>query len=334
MDKKTTILGIAWLAALPILLMGPPPAAAADDPAAIAARAFDQRLAGEVDEAVATLENALAEYPAAGVLHYELARARLQLLDIPGMQEAARAAVRHAPDNNDFRYFAAMAAGYSLIDAAHQQDRTRMKTMGQEAFAQLEAILQADPDDHEARYFLVQLKVDMAPEVAIEVADPEADVALLEKKDPVLGAKARCCLVEPAKQHELWDGILAEYPEDGRALAEAAEGFILAGDLELAETCLDKAIAQARDHCYGLLRLGQAYAMKQDWDRSLDLTRKYLDTDPPHALKAYATWRMGKILQLKGDREEGGKLTKTAREMDPHVWPTVMPPPKEIFTPL
>lgn len=325
---------IAWIVALPVLLAGAGPTPATEDPHAIATSAFEQRMAGQVEEAVKTLEEGLAEHPEAGVLHYELARTRLLLLDIPGMHEEAQAAVQAAPANNDYRYFASMASGYALIDAAHHQDRERMKTMGQESFDQLEAILASDPDYNQARYFLVQLSVDMAPEVGIEVEDPETHVAILEEKDPVLGAKARCCLVDPEQQVELWKKVLADHPGDCRALTEAAEGLIMADELDLAEKCLDQAIAKDKESCYGLLRLGQAYAMKQDWDRSLALTRKYLDTEPPLALEAYATWRMGKLRQLKGDREEGRALMDKAREMDPHVWPTVMPPPKEIFTPI
>jgi len=280
------------------------------------------------------LESGLHEYPQAGVLHYELARARLLLFDFDGMQQEAEAAVLHAPDNNEFRYFAAMASGYSLIDAAHHGDEDRMEAFGRRILDQLEAILQADPDHHRARYLLVQQGVEMAPEVGLEVKNIEQHVQLLEKKDPVLGAKARCCLVGEKEQKKIWRTVLADHPEECHALVEAAGGLIMAGELDDAEACLDKVIGMDEQECYGLLQLGLAYFMREDWDRALELTHRYLELDPPIALKAYAKGRLGMIHRRMGQGEKGSALMSEAREMDRHVWQTVMPPPREIFMPL
>ncbi|MBE0564767.1 MAG: tetratricopeptide repeat protein [Krumholzibacteria bacterium] len=334
MNNRILPAGIAGALVLLTVVALSPPANAADDPVAIATKAFELRMEGRVDDAVQMLEDGIAEHPDAGILHYELARARLFLLEIDKMHAEAEAAVRCAPGDNDFRYFAAMASGYALIDAAHHGDEERMKTFGQESLDQLETILAADPDNHQARYLLVQLSVDMAPDLGLKAGDMEAHVLLLEEKDPILGAKARCCLVDEKEQHKLWDQVLADHPDDCRALVEAADGLITAGDLDLAEKCLDKAIAKDKSSCYGLLRLGLAYFMKQDWDRAIALTQRYLDADPPLALAAYATGRMGMIHHRKGDRDRGREFMDEARKIDPHVWQTVMPPPKEIFTTL
>ena len=58
--------------------------------------------------------------------------------------------------------------------------------------------------------------------------------------------------------------------------------------------------AKDRESCYGLLGLGLAYFMRQDWDRAMELTQQYLDTEPPVALKAYAVGRMGMIHTERG----------------------------------
>lgn len=325
---------IAGTVALLVIAAAALCAVAADDPEATAAKAFELRMAGQVDEAVELLEAAIEAHEQAGVLHFELARAKLLLLDIGGMHDAAAAAVQHAPDNNDFRYFAATASLYSLIDAAHHGNKDRMKEMGQESMDQLEAILAADPDHYEARFLLVQQSVDMAPEVGLEVGDTEAHVKFLEKKDPIMGAKARCCFVNEKEQKKIWEKVLADHPDECRAWVESAEGLIQVGELDQAEACLGKAMAKDQENCYALLGLGLAYFMRQDWDRAAELTQQYLDTGPPVALKAYAVGRMGMIQMRKGDRERGEELMKQARDLDPHVWQTVMPPPWEIFTPL
>lgn len=328
--RKRIVRAVALLAGA-LLALG---AAAAEGPEAIASRAFSLRVAGHVDEAVHMLETGLAEHPQAGVLHYELARAKLFLLDIGSMLEEARAAVRAEPGNSEFRYFAAMAAGYALIDAAHRDDKQRMKAMGQEILDQLEAILQADPDNCRARCFLVQQSVEMAPAVGLEVGNTEENVRLLERLDPILGAKARCCLVDQQEQRKIWQQVLADHPEDCRALVEAADGLISIGELDQASACLDNAIRKDKQNCYGLLRLGLAHAMQEDWDQALELTRRYLDSEPPIALKAFAIGRMGMIRHRMGESDQGRTLMDEARKLDPHVWQTVMPPPPEIFTPI
>jgi len=325
------IAGAVILLAFVVLI---PLSQAADDPESIANEAFELRLAGQLDEAVLLLEAGLSDHADAGILHHELARSRLMLLDIPGMNEAAEAAVNHEPDNSTYGYFAAIASTYAVIDAAHHEDEARMEVMGRRAFDQLAAVLQVDPDHHEARYRLVQLSRDLAPDLGLEVDDPEDHVRRLEADDPIMGAKARCCLADEAEQREIWERILAEHPEDCRALAEAAEGLIELGELELAESCLGKAMGKDKQSCYGLLRLGLAHAMKSDWDRAIRLTRQYLDTEPPLALKAFAVGRLGMIHHKMGDSDRGKELMEEARDLDPHVWQTVMPPPKEIFVAL
>jgi tetratricopeptide (TPR) repeat protein len=306
-------------------------AQAATDPAAIAAEAFDLRLDGRVDEAVAALEAGLEAYPEAAILHYELARTRLYLLEIGPMIAAAEAAVQCDPDNNDYGYFAAMASGYGVIDAAHHQDTARMTELGNACFDHLEACLAHDPNDHRARCMLVEMNLNLAPEIGREVGDNEVHAAWLEKKDAVYGAKARALMAGEDGAIEIWKKLVAEHPDDCRALAEAADGLVTAGELKLAQDCLDKAIGRNKDHCYGLLRLGLAHAMQGDTKVALELTDRYLATDPPVALRAFAVGRKAVLHMRSGDRDRGEPLMAEARSIDPHVWMTVMPPPREIF---
>lgn len=334
MTKQTTRAGIVAGIALLTVATFNVGASAATDPEDAATRAFELRLAGQVDEAVQMLETNIAAYPQSGVLHYELARTRLFLLDIPGMREEAEAAVRCAPEDNRFRYFAAMSSLYSVIDAAHHKDVGLMRAMGGKAIDQLETILQTDPDHNQARYLLVQQSVEMAPEIGLKVEGTEEHVAILEAKDAILGAKARCCLVGEDEQRTIWKKILADHPEDSRALVEAAEGLITAGDLTLASECLENAIQKDKAHGYGLLRLGLAYAMQEKWDQAIETTERYIQLEPPIALKAFATSRLAMIHRRLGDQDRSRQLMEKARRMDSHVWRTVGAPPKEIFTPL
>ena len=321
----------SWIAGGAILLLVVATATAAENPNTIAEKAYELRLAGQVEEAVQLLEDGLSEQPQAAVLHYEMARAKLYLFDFPAMQREAEAAALDEPENPKYHYFAALASCYSLIDAAHHQDEERMKTFSRQAIDELEAALASDPDYHQARFMLVQLSVEMARDEGVKVEDTEPHVRLLEEKDPILGAKARCCLVDEKEKKKIWDKILTDYPEDPRALFEAAEGLIEVGDLERASECLEKAIQKNKENCYGLLRLGLAYTMQEDWDRAMGLTQRYLLLEPPVALKAFAMDRLGRIHSRMGDEAKSRELIQKARELDPHVWQTFMPPPQEIF---
>lgn len=328
--RTTRIALVLALAALALIAPASRSQAAAD-PAAIAAEAFDLRLDGRIDEAVAALEAGLQAYPDAGILHYEMARTRLYLLEIGPMIESAETAVQCSPANNDYGYFAAMASGYGVIDAVHHQDTARMAELGNACFAHLDACLANDPNDHRARCMLVEMNLNLAPEIGREVGDNEVHAAWLEKKDAVYGAKARALMAGEDGAIEVWMKLLAEHPDDCRALAEAADGLVAAGELKLARDCLDKAIGRNKDHCYGLLRLGLAHAMQGDTEAALELTDRYLATDPPLALQAFAVGRKGVLHMRNGDRDQGEPLLAEARSLDPHVWLTVMPPPREIF---
>ena len=311
-----------------------PPELTSRNPTTIAREAYELRMAGEVDDAVRLLKAGLVAHPGAAVLHYELARADLVLLDIEHSQSEAVAAVEYDPDDSEFRYFTALASAYSLIDAAHHDDDERMKQMGHAVLDHLQTLLRNDPDHDRARFLLVQQSVEMAPALGIEVDDLLPHVEYLEARDPILGAKARCCLVSRTEQRKIWMRILEEYPDDVRAQVEAAEGLISVGRLVQADQCLRRAIEADPQNCYGLLRLGLAYAQRQDWSRAIELTERYLQHEPPVALRAFAIGRLAVIHRRMGDTERADALERTAKDLDPHVWMTVMPPPLEVFTPI
>lgn len=311
-----------------------PPALTSDDPVEIASQAYELRMAGDVDDAIAVLRAGLDRRPDAGVLHYELSRARLYCMDFDAMQEEAEAAVATDPHNADYRYYAGMVSAYSLIDAAHHDDRGRMEAMGYRILSHLEEALQIDPDHHQARYLLVQQTLDMAPDVGIEWTDPEPHVLYLEDRDPILGAKARCCLVDEDEQRAIWTRILEEYPDDSRAQFEAAEGLIGAGRLYDARQCLDHAMETDPNACYGMLRLGLAYASKHDLTHAIAVTREFLEHDPPVALRAFALARLSVLQRQAGNFARAEQLRVEAKAVDPHVWFTMGAPPREIFTPV
>ena len=241
-------------------------------------------------------------------------------------------AVEIEPDNARYHYFAGMAAAYSLIDAAHHNDRDKMMECGLRTIFELEASVRVDPDLHDARCFLVQQLTVLEPELGLDSSGAEEHVRVLEEKDPVMGAKARSNLIDEAWKRELWEDILAEHGDEAPACYEAGSAFIDLGDLPRAVECIDKAINLDPDRFHILPRLAVAYAMKKDWVQARAVTERYIRLDPPIPLKAYAFFSLGQISKRTGKPTEGKKLIEKAVAMDPHVWKTFMAPPEELFT--
>lgn len=320
---------IIWITAAACLLVG---GLGFTEPADKAEEAFQLRMQAKTDEALQLLEEDLGVNPGNALSFFEMFRTKFYLLDFEGMSDAIGKAVEIEPDNAEYHYFAGMAAAYSLIDAAHHEDRDRMMECGRRAISELEASVRVDPDLHAARCFLVQQLTVLEPELGLDASAAEEHVRVLEEKDPVMGAKARSNLIDEAWKRELWEDILAVHGDEAPACYEAGSAFIDLGDLPRAVECIDKALELDPDRFYILLRLAVAYAMKNEWDQARAVTERYIRLDPPVPLKAYANFYLGQISKRTGKPAEGKELMEKAVAMDPHVWQTFMPPPEELFT--
>jgi tetratricopeptide (TPR) repeat protein len=180
----------------------------------------------------------------------------------------------------------------------------------------------------------VEISSNLAANMGGDPSRAEEHTKFLEEKDPICGARARSALISEKKTMDLWEKILEEHQDVARAHAEAARIFIPLGEIERARNCVDKALEIDRESNYILLNLATAYASAKQWKKAKDTIERYLEYDPPVALKAFAYARLGLIERGMGNEEKGEELLKRAREMDRHVWITFMPPPEEIFTPL
>jgi len=294
--------------------------------------AFDLRMEGRTDEAIRVLEADFAAEPGGSLAFYEMARVRLYLLDFSACLAAIDRAVALDPDNPRYLFLAGFAATYGVIDAAHHQDQEKMKEMGRRAIRDMEEAVKADPDLHEARFLLVQQLTNMAPELGLDTSGKEDQIRILEEKDPIWGAKARGLELDKEARLAQWETLLAEHEDEARAWYEAADSFIDLADLDRASECLDRAIALDPYHFYLLLRLSNAYAMKQDWSQATAAVERYLGFDTPRPLEAWAVGHLGQIKKGQGDQVAGRKLVAKAETLDPHVWKTFMPPPEILFT--
>jgi tetratricopeptide (TPR) repeat protein len=293
--------------------------------------AFDLRLGGDADAAVAALEKDFAEHPGDAAALFEMARVRCYLFDFSACLAAIDRAVELEPGNARYHYFSGIFSIYAVIDAAHHKDEEKMKELGQRALAELEAAVEADPDYHEARYLLVQQLTDLAPELGLDSSGREEHVEILEAKDPIWGIKARCCLLDDQEKREMWTRMMEERGDEARVCYQAAEGFLDLNEVYRAAKCLDKALELDGDRSYLLLRMVVAYAMKEDWQRATEAGDRYLEHDPPRPLQAWTMFSKAKIKQRQGDKEGGEAFLAKAEQLDPQVWKTFMPPAEILF---
>lgn len=318
---------------IPALLIPVPIPALAATPIEVARQAYDLRMGGKEDQAVHRLEEGLAADSTQAVLYYELSRTRMYLMDFPGMQSAIEKAVALDNANAEYHYFAALASSISLVDASHRPDsKQEMQRFGRKTLDELQATLRCDPDHADARCMLVQQTSVLGKEVGVDAGPAEEQVRILEKKDPVMGAKARSYLASDAERADLWEAVVRDHPDDWRAWYEAASGFLDAGKPARAAECLDRSLEMHPEGTYLLLRLGTAFALAGNWDPARAAIQRYIDTDPPLPLRAFAWARLGQIEQRSGDSAAGEKLMAKAKSMDPHLWRALMPPSQELFT--
>jgi len=293
--------------------------------------AFELRMGGDADAAVAALEKDFAEHPGDAAALFEMARVRCYLFDFTACLAAIDRAVDLEPGNARYHYFSGIFSIYAVIDAAHHQDEERMKQLGERALAELEAAVEADPEFHEARYLLVQQLTDLAPELGLDSSGREEHVEILEAKDPIWGTKARCCLLDDQEKREMWTRMMEERGDEARVCYQAADSFLDLNDVYKAAKCLDQALELDGERYYLLLRLGMGYSMKKDWKRATEAGERFLAFDSAIPLQAWTSFFLGKIRQQQGDQAGSEVLLAEAEELDPHVWKTFSPPPEILF---
>lgn len=300
----------------------------------LAERAFALRMQGQASDARRMLEEGLAKDPGQADARFELARTCFYLLDFPALDEAATAAAAAAPDISRYHAFAGQAAMYCLIDAAHHGDQERMKALADKAVRELQEAVALAPDEPGIRLILIETWLGLAGDMGWDPAFAREQAAAVERIDPIHGARARSYELGAEAEQELWEGIMAAHRDDPLVRRFAADAFLDLGKLEDAARCLDVGAPMDLETGMVFLRLGMAQAMAGDVAKAADLTREYLDLDPPIPLKAFALGRLGMLAHREGNAAEAERYMAQAKALDPQVWATFMPPPPFLFTPV
>jgi len=301
--------------------------------------AYELRLGGNADAALALLEQAVATEPGNAEAWYELARTKAHIgLGNPRSimeamkenQAAAEKAAMLEPDNLIYAVYKAKACGTGAYIAVQQQ-APDAKNKIQEFVSAYEHVLELKPDYHEARLALVEYLKMLPPEKGGDPAKAEKYTKELENADAVLGAQAReMMLPEGTDLIVFWQKVLESNPGNADVLERLGKACFYEDRDEQGIDYIKQAIQL--DAGKNILHLDIAryymYQAMRDRDKLKELAPKmdeaymaYIDSKPKpvDSMLAYAKVGLGRIKSHVGDKELANKLLKEAKALDPNL---------------
>ena len=312
-------------------------------------RAWALRMEGRADEAKAILVEAIAADPKNAAAHHELARTLLHMglgdprsIDVDAIRAEADRAAALEEGNLCYALFAAKAAFFmSYWKMAREEEGA------EEAFTvmcdRFRSVLALDPDRLDIRLNLVEALATIPEDMGGDREAAEAQAAILEEKDIVYGAKARVFfLPEETDRLAYWLDVADRVGENAEVLEEIGKARMAAGDGAAGEECFERAIRIDPAKTFLLLDLARHHLMScrgetsragELMPRACDAIKRYLRTDPPAPMEAYATVMLARARRLLGEREYAGKLAERAGEIDPWHSRASGLPGESLFTP-
>ena len=183
------------------------------DSSNVAMKAFNLRMDGHVDKAVAMLEKAVTKNPDDAPAQFELARDYFYTLmdhtdddtmklkqkqkamkaQLTRARKAIKKAVKAEPDNPRYHYWDAVIATYKAIFDAHSVFTiVGLPFEANNSINSYEKALKLKPDYHQARQELMGLYDRLPWYLGGSKSKAEKHARTLEEMDPIYGAKARC----------------------------------------------------------------------------------------------------------------------------------------------
>lgn len=312
-------------------------------------KAYELRMQGNVDEALALVDSILAVDSTNALAYLEKYRILGYMMtggaevSIEDMVNTIDRAVSYDPGNVDFAYNKALASflhayitmKYTNEDASGAVDAICMD---------FERVLELKPEHPQAILYLVEIYSQLPPEMG---GDPEKAgfyAEMLERIDPFYAAKAKL-MVEP-KDDELayWLEFKDTHESSAALLKEIGTACFYAEDPAKAEKYFTEAMQL--DPAYNVLLLDMAryymFLVMQDMakpDSALPVSagyiNRYLESEPAPVvpLEAYAIGMLVKIKMFNGLQEEGKALMEKAKALDPYFSRAFTVPGPDTFDP-
>ena len=300
--------------------------------------AYELRVSGHADSALAMLEGIVKEQPDLAIAWYELARATMHT----GMQspqqiketlekagEYIARAVENDPDNalylsykggiETLQFYMALQMGQEgATDHLVRMDET------------YNAVFELDPTYYEDKLTLVEFYGLLPEDMGGDKEKAEKYAAELEASDLISGAKAREILMPDDADYEAyWKGILEKVPDNADAIQALGRVYLFEGDFDEAAARYQQAIDldPSKNILYldlGRYQLMQAMQNPAVLDSVGPLVKtefdKYLNSSPKplNPMKAWAYSKLAMIAHRTGDPEKAEGLMEKAKQLDPY----------------
>lgn len=201
----------------------------------------------------------------------------------------------------------------SALELAAEEEDT-------EAMAELcEQILEADPENIDARFYLAEL--------AYDEGDLDAVIALgeeiLERDEfhdeaRLLMAEAYLAADQPEDALELCDVLLRKNPNHLEARFVLAEALVELGGAKEAVELYESIVEEQPDHVLAMLGLGVALYESCQFEAAAQALEEVLEIEPE---LANAYFHLGLIHERKGQTAAAEKSFKRARQLNPEAYP-------------
>ncbi len=311
-------------------------------------KAYQTRMNGKADDARELLEKAVSEKTGSAAANFELARAKFhislgQFVPDGSMDELlvhVEKAMEIDPDNASYALFAGRVHFMRAYKAMKQGGSGVKEKFGQvsEAF---EAAVKAKPDYRLAMLYLVELHSQLPPDMGGDRTKADKYAAMLEKSDPIWGAKARSLLLSgDVDRVDYWKTVLKSHDGNADVLEELGKACLYRMQIDDGVKYIEAAIESDPARKLLLLDLGRFHLLRVMKDRGVkesalpeaeEAIKRYLETEPVVPLKAFSYEMLAKAKMGWGDGEGMKELRARAGKLDKNYSKAMAIPGLELF---
>ena len=300
----------------------------------VAQQAYDLRISGHADSAIAVLNAALESNPENAAAWYELARAKHhavlagQKYEISEIVANASEASVLEPGNIIYAYYEGnikFLDVYMDIMRGKEDVKEKMLTSNEA----LEKTLKIDACYTPALVTLIEINTMLPAEMGGDYQKAENFVVQLDECSPLNGLKGQVFLLpEDASLVEFWQTAYEANPDEATVAEELGRAWLLEGNIENGRKFIEEAVSRDPDKSPALIDLGRAIVMSamRDSDNAKSLAvdaiaafQQYLDMNPdaPGSIKAYIYKMMSRASKMSGDESKAEEYAAKANELDP-----------------
>lgn len=309
---------------------------AADGVSRAVMEAYSLRMDGDADGSCAAFEARLEEEPDDKWAHYELARTYFYLRMMKKAVKSVDRAIELAPDIAEFHYLAGLIRTYhGMLKMKNPLRWPSVPFTFSRSISEYERAVACDPSWSGARLRIVEA-ANIPWYMGGSRKKAGRQIEALDKTDPVYAAIAQCRRIngqEREKRIAIYEALIPEHGNDPALNRHLGLEYCALGDYDKGLPLITAAIEANPSQAEALLVIGKARGAGRDFNRAAAGAEQYLAMDTPAPLRAYACGQMGVICNRREKPDEAKTWFSRAREIDPHVWSTYVPPPRELFMP-